>query len=76
MFSKEKYTISISKDKFFKYNFEIFRVYLIFKLIERKKEKCERSQLWSMDWCGERPFGHRASHHICVNNFDKLGLKL
>ena len=29
-----------------------------------KKEKCERSQLWSMDWCGERPFGHRASHHL------------
>ena len=22
--------------------------------ISRKKEKCERSQLRSMDWCGER----------------------
>ena len=29
-----------------------------------KIQKCEHSQLWSMDWCGERPFGHRASHHI------------
>ena len=29
--------------------------------IERKKEKCERSQLRSMDWCGNRPFGHRAA---------------
>ena len=22
-----------------------------------------------MDWCGERPFGHRASDHTFYNNF-------
>jgi len=36
--------------------------------LQRKKEKCERSQLRSMDWCGERPFGHRAAHHLLVTN--------
>ena len=36
---------------------------------KERKKKCERSQLWSMDWCGERPCGHRASHHIfCKHN--------
>ena len=30
----------------------------------RKKEKCERSQLRSMDWCGEKPFGHQDDHTI------------
>ena len=29
----------------------------------KKKEKGERSQLWSMDWCGERPFDHLTPHH-------------
>ena len=35
----------------------------------KKKENCKRLQLWSMDWCGERPFGHRASDHTFYNNF-------
>ena len=34
--------------------------------LKGKKEKCERSQLRSMDWCGGRPFGHRAAHHLPV----------
>ena len=37
-----------------------------------KKWKMWTSQLcnvWSMDWCGERPFGHRASDHTFYNNF-------
>ena len=32
------------------------------------KEKCEHSQLRIMDWYGERPFGHRAAHHLLVTN--------
>ena len=39
-----------------------------YQLLAKKKEKCERSQLWSMYWCGERPFGHRASNHTSYNN--------
>ena len=37
-----------------------------------KKIKMWTSQLcnvWSMDWCAERPFGHRASDHTFYNNF-------
>ena len=34
-----------------------------------KKEKCEHSQLWSIDWCGEKRFGHRASHYAFYNIF-------
>ena len=60
--------ISLNKDSVF--NVFFWTVFLNSKK-ERKKE-CERSQLWSMDWCGERPFGHQASHHICVNKFDKF----
>ena len=29
-----------------------------------KKERKKKFELWSMYWCGGRPFGHRASHHI------------
>ena len=29
-----------------------------FHFMERKKEKCELSQLRSIYWSGERPFGH------------------
>ena len=35
--------------------FSIFYIYF-------KKEKCKRSQLWSMDWCEDKPFGHQTSH--------------
>ena len=31
--------------------------------------ECERSQLWSIDWCGERLFGHLSSHHMCCKQF-------
>ena len=33
-----------------------------------EKERCESSQLRLMDWCGERPFDHRAAHHLHVIN--------
>ena len=49
-------------------NFKKYSITFESMLTERKKEKCERSQLWSMDWCGERPFGHRAAHHLLVTN--------
>ena len=42
----------------------IRNIKLLFILIIERKKKCERSQLWSIDWCGERPFGHQFSHHI------------
>ena len=35
---------------------------------ELKKDECGCSQLRPMDWCGERPFGHRAAHHLLVTN--------
>ena len=44
-------------------------IIVLIKLLKKcyKKEKCERSQLWSMDWCGERSFGHRVSHQTFYN---------
>ena len=33
------------------------------------KEKMWTSQLRLMDWCGERPFGHRTLHHTFYNIF-------
>ena len=32
------------------------------------KEKCERLQLRSMDWWGERPFGHQTAHLLLINS--------
>ena len=35
---------------------------------KERNKKCELSQLWSMGWCGERPFGHQASHHFLIHD--------
>ena len=46
------------------------RAAILYTCKVREKEKCERSQLWSKDWCGERPFGQQASHHLFYNIFE------
>ena len=46
---------------------DIYKPFAIFfwDMDKRKKEKCERSQLRSMDWCGERPFGQSCTPFTC-----------
>ena len=48
--------------------FEEIRFLIEYLMLKERKKECERSQLRSMDWCGERPFGHRAAHHLLVTN--------